>query len=143
LAPGRAQKSVYRLPDETGAVEVVDRRGALEVEQGGLVLAPIVQQVREVDTRFGVLEVELERAAQPIERAALVGESVGGVADAGGGLRRFRVPRDRYFEEASGLIQDALAEQRAADLEHEVVSSRNPSARMRSKHATAPRDRRT
>jgi len=31
------------------------------------------------------------------------------------------VPRDRYFEEASGLIQHGLAEQRAADLEHEVV----------------------
>src|SRR5437867_4222094 len=103
------------------AVEVVRRRGALEVEQRRFVLAPVVQQVREVDARFGVLEVELERPAQPVEGAALVGEAMGGEAHAGGRLRRFRMPGDRYFEEAPGLVQHALAEQGTAHLKHEVV----------------------
>src|SRR5882762_9843698 len=31
------------------------------------------------------------------------------------------MPGDRYFEEAPGLVQHALAEQGASDLEHEVV----------------------
>src|SRR6266542_5925175 len=46
---------------------------------------------------------------------------MGRVAHARGRLRRLRMPGDRYFEEASGLVEYALAEQGAADLEHEVV----------------------
>src|SRR5205814_2353565 len=51
------------------AVEMIGGRGALEMEQRGFVLTPVVQQIREVDARLGVLGVEahglLERAARP------------------------------------------------------------------------------
>src|SRR5439155_13864061 len=92
-----------------------------EVEQGRLVLAPVVQPVREVGARLAVLEVELERPPQPVQRAALVGEAMGRVAHARSRLRRVRMAGDRYFEEAPGLVEYALAEQGPSDLEHEVV----------------------
>src|SRR2546425_3767445 len=46
---------------------------------------------------------------------------MGGVAHARRSLRGVRMPGDRYFEETPRLIQRALAEQGASDLEHEVV----------------------
>src|SRR6266513_4184401 len=120
---GQAVNALLEL-DETPdreAVEVIGRRAALEVEQRRLVLAPIVQQVCEIDARLGVLQIELERPAQPVEGPAFVGEPMGGVAHARRGLRGVRMPGDRYFEETPRLIQHALAEQGASDLEHEVV----------------------
>src|SRR5438552_16239551 len=46
---------------------------------------------------------------------------MGRVAHARGRLRRVRMSRDRYFEEAPGLVQHTGTEQGASDLEHEVV----------------------
>src|SRR2546425_515297 len=71
---GQAVNALLEL-DETPdreAVEVIGRRATLEVEQRRLVLAPIVQQVCEIDARLGVLQVELERPAQPVEGHAFV-----------------------------------------------------------------------
>src|SRR5438445_129504 len=68
---GQAVNALLEL-DETPdreAVEVIGRRATLEVEQRRLVLAPIVQEVCEIDARLGVLQVEahgfLKCAARP------------------------------------------------------------------------------
>src|SRR2546425_7763127 len=87
---GQAVNALLEL-DETPdreAVEVIGRRATLEVEQRRLVLAPIVQEVCEIDARLGVLQVELERPAQPVEGPAFVGEPMGGVAHARSEERR-------------------------------------------------------
>src|SRR5207302_1619072 len=65
--------------------------------------------------------VELERAAQPVEAAALVGEPVRGVADTGGCIGRIGMRPQRTFEETARLIEHAFAEQGAPDLQHEIV----------------------
>jgi hypothetical protein len=91
------------------------------MKEGGLVLPPVVEQVGQVDAGLAMRGVELEGAAQPVEGAALVGEAVGGVAHARRRFGRVGVRRDGDLEEPAGLLQDALAEQRPADLEHQVV----------------------
>ncbi len=91
-------------------------RRALEVEERGLVLPPVVQQVREVDARLGVCRVQLQGAAQPVEGTALIRAPVRGVRDAGGGFGRLGMGRGRDLEEAPRLVEDPLAEQRAPDL---------------------------
>ena len=60
----------------TQLVEVVLGLRPLEVVQRRLGLAPVVQQVREVDPRFGEARLQLQRAAQPVERARIVAQAV-------------------------------------------------------------------
>src|SRR3989454_12085403 len=81
---GQAVNALLEL-DETPdreAIAVIGRRATLEVEQRRLVLAPIVQQVCEIDARLGVLQVEIERPAQPVEAPAFVRTPSGAVVNA-------------------------------------------------------------
>ena len=93
---------------------------ALEVEQRGLVLTPVVQQVGEVDARLSVRRIQLQGATQPVEGAALVRAPVGGIADASRSLGRLGMGRDRELEEAPRLVEGAFTEQRAPDLQHQL-----------------------
>jgi hypothetical protein len=94
-----------------GAVEVVERR---------LVLAAVVEDVAEVDARLDVVVVELQRAAQRRDRRVVVPEPVLRVADEGDRLGTLRGLLDGDVEEALGLLDQPLAEEGAADLQHEI-----------------------
>ena len=65
--------------------------------------------------------VELEGAAQPVERARVVAEPVRGVAETGGGVGRVGVGGGGQVEEAVRRTDQPFAEECAADLEHELV----------------------
>ncbi len=114
-------------PPDPELVPVILGRRALEVIERRLVVAAIVQDVREVDARFGVLVVHLERLAQRRDGRVVLAEPMLRVADAGdrlGALGRL-LHRDleellRDGEQLAPLAERRLAEQRAADLEHQV-----------------------
>jgi hypothetical protein len=55
-------------PPDPELVPVILGRRALEVIQRGLVVASVVQDVREVDARLGVLVVHLQRLAERRDR---------------------------------------------------------------------------
>src|SRR5438105_10975507 len=66
-------------------------------------------------------DLQFQGPAQPVERAPLVREPVRRVAYARRRLGRIGMPRDGDLEEAPRLVQSGFTEQRAPDLEHEVV----------------------
>ena len=123
IVVGEAVHGLLQLdePPDRERVVVLLGTGALEMKQRGLVLATIIQQVRKIDTGFAEARVELERAAQPVEAAALVREPVRGVADTGGCIGGVGMRPQRTFEETARLIEHAFAEQGAPDLQHEIV----------------------
>jgi len=82
------------------------------MKQRSLILATVVQQVREIDARFAEARVELERAPQPVQAAAFIGQPVCGVANAGGGIGGVGMRSQRTFEEAARLIEHPFTEQR-------------------------------
>src|SRR5207237_5032104 len=94
---------------------------ALEMKEGGLVLAAIVQQVREIDARLAETRIELERAAQPMQAAAFVREPMRGITHTRRGVGRIRMRAQRALEEAPRLIEHRFAKQRASDLQHQIV----------------------
>ena len=114
-------------PPDPELVPVILGRRALEVIERRLVVAAVVEDVREVDARFGVLVVDLERLAERRDGRVVLAEPVLRVADAGdrlGALGRL-LHRDleellRHGEQLAAVAQRRLAEQRAADLEHQV-----------------------
>jgi hypothetical protein len=93
------------------AVEVVERR--LEV-------AAVVEQVPEVDARLDVVGVELQGTAQRGGGAVVVAQPVQGVADAGHRLGVLGLLARGHLEELARLLDQPLAEEGAADLEHEL-----------------------
>ena len=105
---------------------MVLRLSALEMKQSSFVLAPVVQEVREVDPRFALVGVELEGAAQPIQGVGFVAEAVRRVAYARRCLRRVGVRREGDLEEPPRLVEHGLAEQGAPHLEHQIVIVAKP-----------------
>ena len=102
-------------------VEVIVGLGPLEVVQRGLRLAAVVQHVGQVDPRLGEGRLQLQRAAQVEERSGVVPQAVTRVAQAGGGVGRLRLGRRRKIEEPLRRAYQALAEERAPDLQHQFV----------------------
>src|SRR5256885_6220954 len=101
-------------------IPVVLGRGEVELIERGLVLAAVVENVREIDARLGVLLVELQRAAQVHERRLVVAESVVHVAQARRRLGQVLLLARGDFEELARLLHHLFAEQRAPDLQHEI-----------------------
>src|SRR5262249_42593887 len=108
-------------------VPVILGTGALEVIQRRLELALIVEDVREVDARFRVIAVELERATQRANRRIIIAEAMLRVADACDGFRGFRRVFHRRLEKLLGgfkefgfITERTFAEERTADLKHQV-----------------------
>src|SRR2546430_16975682 len=66
---GQAIHALLQLdePPDGEAVEVVSRLSALEVKQRRLVLPPVVQQVGEIDTGFGVSRVRSEEHTSELQ----------------------------------------------------------------------------
>ena len=89
--------------------------------QRGLGLAPVVEQVGQVDPGLAVRGVELERAREPVERAGVVPHPVRRVAQAGRGVGRVGVRRRGQIEEPVRRRDVPLAEQGAAHLQHQLV----------------------
>jgi hypothetical protein len=100
---------------------MVVRLGPLEMVQRGLGLAAIVQQVRQVDARFRVGGVELERATQPVERAGVVAQAVRGIAETRRRVGRVGMRGRGQIEEPVGRSDVTLAEQGASHLQHQLV----------------------
>jgi len=129
--PGRelrifVRQSVDRLleldvPPDAELVEVVVRLGPLQVVQRRLGLAPVVQQIGEIDPRLAGARVELERPPEPVERPRVVAQPVGSVAQAGRRIGRLGVGRRGQVEEAVGRRDQSLAEERPPDLQHQLV----------------------
>src|SRR4051794_33206480 len=93
----------------------------------GLMVVPVVEDVGEIDARFRVIAVELERAAQRRDGAVVLTEAVLDITDAGDRFRRIRRLTNRGveevlrgLEEVRALAGRALAEQRTTDLQHEI-----------------------
>src|SRR2546427_115465 len=96
------EQQVFRTGVRGQLVQAVMPRDEL-----GIVIGQAVNALLELD------ETPDREAGEGIgRRATLEGEQ---------SLRGVRMPGDRYFEETPRLIQHALAEQGASDLEHEVV----------------------
>ena len=96
------------VPPDTQLVEVILRLGALEMVERRLGLAAVVQEIREIDPRLAELGIQLERTAQPVQRARVVAEPVGGVAEARGGVRGILMGRGGQIEEPVGGRRSAL-----------------------------------
>src|SRR6185437_1453457 len=86
--------------------------GALELRQRSLVIAAVVQNVGEIDARFGVVVVQLQRALERRDRALVVAAPMPNVTQA----RR----RLGHLAGFACFGDHVLAEQRAADLQHEI-----------------------
>src|SRR2546422_8936977 len=89
-------------------------------------LAPVVQEVREVDPRLALVGVELKGAAQPVQGAAFVAEAVRRVAHARRCLRRGGVRREGELEEPPRLVEQGLADHGTPDLENQIVIAAKP-----------------
>ena len=92
-----------------------------------LVLAPIIEDVCEIDARFRVLAVELERPTQRRNRRVVIAEPVLRVAHARHSLGRLRCLLHRGFEEAlrdieeiGALADRAFPKQGSSGLQHQV-----------------------
>src|SRR6478672_5847756 len=86
----------------------------------GFIVSAIVKNVAEVYARFSVIGIHLQRTAQRGDRRLVVAQSVLGVADARNSLGSvWRLLRGD-LEEFLRLFDHAFAEQRAADLEHQL-----------------------
>ena len=109
------------MPPDAELVEVILGLGALELMERRLGLAAVVEQVGEIDPRLAVRRVELERSAEPVERPGVVPQPVRGVAETGGRVGRVGMGGGRQIEEPVGGRDVPLAEQRATDLQHELV----------------------
>ena len=77
---------LYRAP-QGELVEMLRRLRLLEVEQAGLVLTAVVQQVAEVDPGLRVALSQVQRAPQPVERGVLIAQPVRRVSQTRRGLR--------------------------------------------------------
>src|SRR5689334_13433720 len=86
----------------------------------GFVIAAIVKDVAEVDARFGVIGIHLQRTARRSDRRFIVAESVLSVADArnsfGGVGRLLRGDLEKFLR----LFDQTFAKKRTADLEHQL-----------------------
>jgi hypothetical protein len=56
--------------------------------QRALEFTPIVEQVREIDPRFAVVAIELQRLAEGRDASVVVAETMLGVSDTSHGFRR-------------------------------------------------------
>jgi len=84
-------------------------------------LAAIIEQVGQIDPGFAVAGIDLEGTPEPVQRARIIAQSVRGVSQAGGGVRRFRMSCGGKVEESVGRSNQSLPEQRPADLQHQLV----------------------
>src|SRR5215831_16210780 len=103
------------------------RARALEMVERRFVLALVIEDIGEIDARFGMVAVELQRLAQRGDRAFVVAHAVLRITDARDRLRRFRSLLDGRLEELLRrgkelrlLAQRAFAKERTADLQHEI-----------------------
>jgi len=99
---------------------MIFRRGLLELEQRRVEIARIVQQVGEIHARFGELRIHREGTAQRHHGLDIVAQPVLRVADARHGFGRVFGVLHRPLEVGERLLDVALAEERATDLQHEV-----------------------
>ena len=123
IVVGQAEEGLLELdgPKQAEFVAVLFRVGPLEVNQGGGRFAPIVEQVGEVDPRLGEGRVDRERPTEPKHRRPFPAQAVRDIAHARGGLFALGLGVGSQLEEPMGVDEEPLAEQRPADLEHQVV----------------------
>ncbi len=86
----------------------------------GLVVSAVVKDVSEVYPRLGVIFIQLEGPAQGRDCGFVVAQSMLGVADARHCLRWIGRLRSGRLEVLARFLDQAIAEQRTSDLEHEL-----------------------
>jgi len=86
------------------------------VVEGRLVVTAVVQDIAEVDARFGVVVVELQRAPEGRDRRVVVAETVLRVADQRYSLCGLGRLFDGNVEELFRLVDHPLAKEGASDL---------------------------
>jgi len=131
LVPGPERPVVVRQPiegllqldrpEQPQLVEMLLRIGPFEVDQGRGALAPIVEEIGEVDPRLGEGGVDRQGPPEPEDRRSLAAQPMRDVSHAGRRLLAFRLRTRRQLEESVGMGEEPLAEQRPTDLEHQVV----------------------
>src|SRR5690606_3637186 len=94
-----------QAPERDG-VPVLGGRHVLEGLERPLPVAPVVEQMAEVDAGLVMVRIQLEGAAQIAAGTGLVPEAVQRVAERGDGLRAVRPERGGLEEDLAGLGEE-------------------------------------
>ena len=131
LEPGlqlgiRVAQTIDRLLEldvtpDSELVVVLVRAGLFEMVERRLGFTPVVQHVGQINPGLRKFRLELERPAQPEERAAVASQPVISIAEAGGSVRRLLMRRHRELEESLRWPDQRFAEERPPDLQHQLV----------------------
>ena len=109
----------HEAPDPQ-LVPVILGLGAIQVVERCLVLATVVQDVAEVDARFGMFGVELQRATQRRDGPLVIAEAMLGIADERDALCRFGGLAHGHLEILARVLDQPFAKEGATDLQHEL-----------------------
>ena len=95
-------------------------RGAVEVIERRLVLAPVVEDVAEVDACLAMIAVELERTPEGRDRGVVIPDAMLRITHARDSLRGIRHLEGRDVEELARRFDQRLAEECASRLQHQL-----------------------
>ena len=110
----------FHEPPDAQLVPMVFRRRPVKLGDRRVGLAAIVQQVGQVHARFGKVGIKRQGTTQRDHRVHIMSKPMLGIADARNRFRRIRRLRDTSLKKHQRIVDEPLAEQRAADLQHQV-----------------------
>ncbi len=108
-------------PPEREGLEVVVGNGPPVVVERLVVVAAIVEEVADVDACLGLVGLQIERPAQPEQRRPVVTQAMRCVTEARRRLGRLGMVLDGRLEVPARLREAPLPEERAPDLQDQVV----------------------